>query len=95
MICSRCKKRMAVVYVSRQENGQTINEGLCLKCAKELNIPQIKEMTEKMGITDDDIERIAIDIIERFNKIDKDSISNNTNRMKNICRDTWENIIFS
>lgn len=46
-------------------------------------------------ITDDDIERIAIDIIERFNKIDKDSISNNTNRMKNICRDTWENIIFS
>lgn len=59
MICSRCKKRMAVVYVSRQENGQTINEGLCLKCAKELNIPQIKEMTEKMGITDDDIENMS------------------------------------
>lgn len=64
MICSRCKKRMAVVYVSRQENGQTINEGLCLKCAKELNIPQITEMTEKMGITDEDIENMSNQLMD-------------------------------
>lgn len=59
MICSRCKQRMAVVFIARQENGKTINEGLCLKCAKELNIPQLNEMTEKMGISDEDIENMS------------------------------------
>ena len=40
LLCSRCKKRMAVIFMSRIENGETINEGLCLQCAKELGIPQ-------------------------------------------------------
>ena len=38
MMCSRCKKRIAVVFLSRMEGGETINEGLCLKCARELGI---------------------------------------------------------
>ena len=40
-MCTKCKKRVAVVFISKIENGQTVNEGLCLKCAKELGLPQV------------------------------------------------------
>ena len=43
-LCSRCKKNIAVVFITRQENGQNVNEGLCLKCAKNLGLPQVDEM---------------------------------------------------
>ncbi len=59
MMCSRCNKRMAVLFMTRLENGQTINEGVCLQCAKELNIPQVKELVDKMGISDEDIETMS------------------------------------
>lgn len=59
MVCSRCKKRMAVVFMSRMEGGETINEGLCLQCAKELGIPQVQQMMDSMGISDDDIEMMS------------------------------------
>ena len=64
MLCSRCKKRMAVVFMSRVENGETINEGLCLKCAKELGIPQVSSMMDSMGITDEDIEDMSNQLME-------------------------------
>lgn len=64
MVCSRCKKRMAVVFMSRVENGETINEGLCLKCAKELGIPQVQQMMDSMGITDEDIEMMNNQLTE-------------------------------
>ncbi len=59
MMCSRCKKRMAVIFMSHLENGKTVNEGLCLQCAKELGIPQVKELIDKMGITDEDIDTMS------------------------------------
>lgn len=58
MLCSRCKKRVAVVFMTRMENGKTINEGLCLQCAKELGIGPVNELMEKMGITVDEIENM-------------------------------------
>ena len=58
-MCSRCKKRMAVVFMTRLEGDKTVNEGLCLKCAKELGIQPVNEMMEKMGITDDEIEAMG------------------------------------
>lgn len=64
MLCSRCKKRMAVVFMSRMEGNETINEGLCLKCAKELGIPQVSSMMDSMGITDDDIEEMSNQLME-------------------------------
>lgn len=64
LLCSRCKKRMAVIFMSRIENGETINEGLCLQCAKELGIPQVKDLIDKMGITDDDIESMNDQMLE-------------------------------
>ena len=59
MLCSRCKVRMAVLFLAHMENGEMQNKGLCLKCAKELNIPQIKEVMDKMGISDEDIETMS------------------------------------
>ncbi len=58
MICSRCKKRPAVVFVSRQEGDKTVNDGYCLSCAKELNIGPVNDMLEKFGISDDDLEQM-------------------------------------
>lgn len=59
MICSRCKKRIAVLFVSKMEGEKTVNEGLCLKCAKELGIPQVSSLMEQMGISDDDIDQMS------------------------------------
>ncbi len=61
-MCARCKKRVAVVFVSRLENGQTINEGICLKCARELGIKPVDDIIKKMGISDDDLEPMADEI---------------------------------
>ena len=56
-LCSRCKKNVAVVFITRLDNngqgGQ--NEGLCLKCARELNIRPVTDMIEKMGLSDEDL----------------------------------------
>ena len=57
-LCSRCKKNIAVVFITRQENGQNVNEGLCLKCAKNLGLPQVDEMMRRMGITDEDLDNL-------------------------------------
>ena len=56
MMCSRCKKRMAVVFIGHEENGKVINEGLCIQCAKELGIPQVSKMLDQLGIGDDELE---------------------------------------
>ena len=54
-LCSRCKKNVAVVFISKMEGDKTTNEGLCLKCAKELGLPQVDDMMKRMGISDEDL----------------------------------------
>ena len=61
-MCHRCHKRVAVVFVTRIDNGTAHNEGLCLKCAKELGIKPISDYLEKMGIGDDELENMDDDI---------------------------------
>ncbi len=57
MICTKCKKRTAVVFVSRMDgNNKPVNEGYCLKCAKEIGIPQVNDMIKGMGMSDEDVE---------------------------------------
>jgi len=65
-ICSRCQKHVAVVFITKVENGTAKNEGLCLKCAKELGIKPIDEMMQKMGITDEDLENLTNEMISAF-----------------------------
>ena len=65
-LCSRCKKNIAVVFITRQENGQNVNEGLCLKCAKNLGLPQVDEMMRRMGIPDEDLDNISNEMMGAF-----------------------------
>ncbi|MCI8419020.1 MAG: ATP-dependent Clp protease ATP-binding subunit [Oscillospiraceae bacterium] len=65
-MCTKCKKRVAVVFISKIENGQTVNEGLCLKCAKDLGLPQVNEMMRRMGISDDDLDAISDEMMQAF-----------------------------
>lgn len=59
MLCSRCKKRPAAVFITTMNGNEKKNEGLCLLCAKELGIPQVNEYMKQMGITDDDLEAFS------------------------------------
>ena len=59
MLCSRCKKRLAVIYMTRMENGQTISEGLCLKCAKELGLKPVDDLMNKMGLSEEDLDKMS------------------------------------
>ena len=65
-ICSRCKKNVAVVFITKLENGKTENEGLCLKCAKELGIKPIDDMMQKMGITEEELENMTNEMMNAF-----------------------------
>lgn len=58
-LCSRCKKNLAVIFISKVENGVTTNEGLCLKCAKELHVGPVEDIMNKMGISDDDLDNLT------------------------------------
>ena len=58
-LCSRCKKNVAVIFITRIENGESHNEGLCLRCARELHIKPVDEMMEKLGISDADLDNLT------------------------------------
>ena len=58
-LCSRCKKNVAVVFISKMEGDRTIHEGLWLKCAKDLGLPQVDDMMKRMGISDEDLETLS------------------------------------
>lgn len=59
MLCTRCKKRTAVVFITAIQGEENHNEGLCLLCAKQLGIPQVKEYMDQMGLTDQDVEELS------------------------------------
>ena len=58
MLCSRCNKNIAVVFVTKQEGTQTVNEGLCLTCAKELGIKPVEDLMKQMNMNEEDIEQM-------------------------------------
>ena len=70
MICSKCKKRPAVIFVSKVEGEKTTQEGFCIKCATELNIGPIKQMMQNMGITEDDIDAVSEQFSDLMDNMD-------------------------
>ncbi len=76
MMCSKCNQRPAVIFIQRVENGQTTPEGLCLKCAMEMNIGPIKQMMENMGITEDDVDAVTEQMDAAMAGIDEGSFEN-------------------
>ncbi len=66
VLCSRCKKRPAVVFITSMHGNEKKNEGLCLMCAKEMNIPQVADYMSQLGISDDDLEQMSDQMMELF-----------------------------
>ena len=65
-LCSRCHKNVAVVFITKIENGTTKNEGLCLQCARDLGIKPVDEMIQKMGLTEEDLEGLTAEMMSAF-----------------------------
>ncbi len=63
-LCSRCGKNVAVIFITRMDGGQTKNEGLCLKCARELHIKPVDDLINKMGLTDDELDNLTGEMME-------------------------------
>ena len=69
-MCSRCGKNVAIIFITKIENGQTKNEGLCLKCARELHIKPVDDVINKMGISDEDLDNISGDMMNAMNGVE-------------------------
>ncbi len=70
-LCSRCNKNVAIVFITKIENGQSANEGICLKCAKELGIKPVGDLMTRMGISDDDLDGLTRDMMEAFGNMNE------------------------
>ena len=69
-LCTKCKKNVAVVFITKIENGVTLNEGYCLKCARSLGIPQIDEAVRQMGISEEDLDMLSDEMGNMFGQMD-------------------------
>ena len=65
-MCVKCKKNVAVVFITKMENGVTVNEGYCLKCARSLGIPQIDQVVKQMGISEEDLDMLTDEMSSMF-----------------------------
>lgn len=65
-LCSKCRKNVAVVFITKMENNETKNEGLCLQCAKGLGIKPVDDMISKLGITEEDLENMTNEMMNAF-----------------------------
>ena len=69
-MCTKCKKNIAVVFLTKMENGVTMNEGYCLRCARSLGIPQIDEAVRQMGFSEDDLDMLSDEMSNMFGQRD-------------------------
>ena len=69
-LCTKCKKNIAVVFITKMENGVTLNEGYCLKCARSLGIPQIDQAVKQMGFSEEDLDNLSDEMSSMFAQID-------------------------
>ncbi|MBE6959297.1 MAG: ATP-dependent Clp protease ATP-binding subunit [Ruminococcaceae bacterium] len=70
-LCTKCKKNIAVVFITKIENGVTMNEGYCLKCARSLGIPQIDQAVQQMGFSEEDLDNLTDEMSSMFGQIDQ------------------------
>ena len=71
-MCVKCKKNIAVVFITKIENGATLNEGYCLKCARGLGVPQIDQTIKQMGISEEDLDMLTDEMSNVFGQLDPD-----------------------
>ena len=80
-MCTKCKKNIAVVFITKIENGVTMNEGYCLKCARSLGIPQIDAAVKQMGISEEDLDALSDEMVSMFGQkeeTDEDDVGSQT-----------------
>ena len=70
-LCTKCKKNMAVVFITKIENGVTMNEGYCLKCARSLGIPQLDAAVQQMGFSEEDLDNLTDEMSNMFGQIEE------------------------
>ena len=70
-LCTKCKKNVAVIFITRIENGASLNEGYCLKCARGLGIPQIDQAVRQMGISEEDLDMLSDEMGNFFGQMDE------------------------
>ena len=68
-LCSRCKKNLAVIFVTKMEEGKASSEGYCLKCAQEMGLKPVDDIMKRMGLTDEDVERLNSEMKETFDNL--------------------------
>ena len=82
-LCTKCKKNIAVIFITKIENGASLNEGYCLKCARSLGIPQIESAVKQMGFSDEDLDNLTDEMSSMFSQTegadeDSDEIDSQT-----------------
>ena len=75
LLCSKCQKRPAIIFISGMQGGEKRNEGYCLVCAKELNIPQISDYLKKNNISEDDLEKMSDEMMNMMHETGLDALS--------------------
>ena len=71
-MCTKCKKNVAVVFITKIESGVTLNEGYCLKCARSLGIPQIEAAVKQMGFSEEDLDNLSDEMSSIFGQRDEE-----------------------
>ena len=71
-MCTKCKKNIAVVFINKVENGVTMNEGYCLRCARSLGIPQIDAAVKQMGISEEDLDTLSDEMSSMFGQLESE-----------------------
>ena len=69
-MCTKCKKNIAVVFITKVENGAAMNEGYCLKCARSLGLPQIDAVVKQMGFSEEDLDNLTDEMSSMFGQLD-------------------------
>jgi len=69
-MCVKCKKNIAVVFITKIENGVSLNEGYCLKCARGLGIPQINDAVKQFGMSEEDLDLLTDEMSSMFGQRD-------------------------
>ena len=70
-LCAKCKKNIAVVFITKMENGATLNEGYCIKCARTLGIPQIDQAVQQMGFSEEELDNLSDEMSSMFAQIEQ------------------------
>ena len=79
-LCTKCKKNMAVIFITKIENGVSLNEGYCLKCARSLGIPQIDAAVKQMGFSEDDLESLSDEMSNMFGQMESEDSDESESR---------------